>query len=162
VSERDFISVRQSSGNATLQEIGAGFVPTLRLANGSEYPPQGSVEFVDNQVDPNTGTIAIRARFPNKEGLLLPGETVTALIRRNEARLVPVVPIAAVEESNEGKFVLIVDPADKIVVRPIKVSVQVDQDWVVEEGLTPGERVVVEGSQKVQPGMVVKPVEATR
>jgi membrane fusion protein, multidrug efflux system len=160
VSERDFVSILQQAGTTRLEEVGAQFVPTLRLPNGTDYPSPGKVEFADNQVDANTGTIAIRALFANQQGILLPGETVNVVVRRAEAKLLPVVPVAAVQETGAGKFVLVVDADNRIEQRVVKPGPQVGQDLAIEEGLKPGERIVVDGLQKVQPGMAVTPAPA--
>lgn len=160
VSERDYVSQTTEAGGASLQQMGAQFVPTLQLSNGADYAQPGKLEFIENQVDPNTGTIALRAVFPNPEAVLVPGETVNITVRPAQSKLQPVVPISAVEENRDGKFVLLVDNANKVVRQPIKAGPQVDQNWAVEDGLKGGERLIVEGLQKVQPGMTVNPVQA--
>lgn len=159
VSERDILDVRQRAGTASQQEINAGFLPTLRLANGTTYPEQGKIEFLGNEVDPATGTVPIRALFPNPNGDLLPGGTASVVIRPAESKELPVVPIAAVLETRNGKSVLVVDADNRVEMRPIKAATQVGQNWAVDEGLRPGETVVVEGLQKVRPGMIVQPVQ---
>jgi membrane fusion protein (multidrug efflux system) len=161
VSERDFISTVAEESGATLQQLGAQFVPTLQLANGAAYPGPGRMDFADNQVDPNTGTIALRALFDNRESILLPGETVEVTVQRVPAKVMPVVPISAVEESKDGKFVLLIGQGNKIEQRPIKAELQVGQNWAVENGLKGGETIVVDGLQKAQPGMVVTPVRSS-
>lgn len=158
ISERDFISTVAEKRGADLQQIGMLFVPSLQLANGVEYPNPGRMDFADNQVDPNTGTIALRALFDNKEGILMPGETVDVTVQRVPAKMMPVVPISAVEDSKDGKFVLLVGLGNKVEQRPIKVGIQVGQNWAVESGLKGGETIVVDGLQKIQPGMVVTPI----
>jgi membrane fusion protein (multidrug efflux system) len=160
ISERDFVSQVTQSAGATLDQIGAQFVPALQLSNGADYNQSGKLEFIENEVDPNTGTIALRAVFPNPEGILLPGETVNVTVRRAESNIQPVVPMSAVEEDRDGKFVLLVNEANKVVRQPIKVGVQVGQSWAVDEGLKGGERLIVEGLQKAQPGATVNPVAA--
>jgi membrane fusion protein (multidrug efflux system) len=161
ISERDFISTISDAGGATLPQISAGFVPRLQLANGTDYPSAGKIEFVDNQVDPNTGTIALRALFSNADGILLPGETVNVTVRPAQAKVMPVVPMSAVEENKDGKFVLVVDDQNRITLRPIKATLQVGQDWAVADGLKGGETIVTEGLQKVRSGMVVNAVRAS-
>jgi membrane fusion protein (multidrug efflux system) len=160
ISERDFVSQITSASGATLDQIGAQFVPALQLSNGADYNQDGKLEFIDNEIDPNTGTIALRAIFPNPEGILLPGATVNVTVRRAQSKLQPVVPISAVEENRDGKFVLLVDDANKVARQMIKTGVQVGQNWAVEEGLKGGERLIVDGLQKVQPGMTVNAVPA--
>jgi membrane fusion protein (multidrug efflux system) len=160
ISERDYVSQIAAAGGATLEQIGAQFIPALQLSNGTDYAQPGKLEFIENEVDPNTGTIALRAAFANPEGFLVPGETVNVTVRRAQSKVQPVVPIGAMEENRDGKFVLLVDSGNKVVQQPIKVGTQVGQNWAVEDGLKGGERLIVEGLQKVQPGMTVSPVDA--
>ena len=114
------------------------------------------MEFADNTVDPATGTIAVRALFDNPQGLLVPGQYVTVLLSKGKARTLPVVPQAAVQEDREGRFVFVVDEENRVVVRRIETGPLVGAGWAVESGLEPGERVIVQGVQKVRPGLVVK------
>jgi membrane fusion protein (multidrug efflux system) len=160
VSERDFIAVTREESGATPAEISVGFVPRLRLADGSAYPQPGKVDFVDNEVDPATATIAVRAVFPNPKGILLPGETVNVVVRPAQGKEMPIVPMSAVQESRDGRFVLVVDAQNRVEARPIKTGAQVGQAWTVEEGLAPGETIIVDGLQKVKPGIVVQPARA--
>jgi membrane fusion protein (multidrug efflux system) len=161
VSERDFITVAQEQQGATPEQVNAGFVPTIRLPNGTIYPEQGKIEFISNEIDSTTGTLPVRASFPNPEGLLLPGGTVLVRVRPAEGRRMPLVPIQAVQENRQGKFVLVVGADDRVEQRPIKASQQVGQNWAVEEGLKADERVIVEGLQRVRPGVQVQAVPAT-
>ena len=160
VSERDFVTVGQQQKGATAEQINAGFVPTLELPNGTTYPEEGRVEFVGNEIDPATGTVPVRATFPNKAGLLLPGGTVLVRVRPAESRSMPLVPIQAVQETRDGRFVLVVGADGRVEQRPIKATQQVGQNWAVEDGLKAGESVIVEGLQKVRPGAQVQAVPA--
>ncbi|HKI81186.1 MAG TPA: efflux RND transporter periplasmic adaptor subunit, partial [Pseudodesulfovibrio sp.] len=132
----------------------------LRLADATAYGETGEVDFVDNQVDPTTGTVAVRARFPNPDGTLLPGQYVTVLVKKNEPKIMPVVPQAAVLTSQEGRSVLVVDAENKATPRPITIGPTVGTMWAVESGLQAGEKIIVQGIQKVRPGQVVEPVAA--
>ncbi|HYZ31765.1 MAG TPA: efflux RND transporter periplasmic adaptor subunit, partial [Crenalkalicoccus sp.] len=136
------------------------FVPQVELASGESYPESGRIGFIDNEVDPSTGTVAVRAVFPNPERILLPGQFVNVVIHPEQSEMLPVVPVSAVQEDRQGKFVLVVGQDDRVELRRIEADRQVDQNWVVQKGLQPGETVVVQGLQKVQPGMVVRPVPA--
>ena len=160
IDDRALVQVKMKSGGASQEELNARFVPALRLADGSMLPDQGKIDFVNNQVDPATGTVPVRASFPNARHLLLPGQFVTVVIHPEQKQQLPTVPVAAVQEDKDGKFVLVVGPDNKVEQRRIVANRQADQDWVVEQGLRPGEQVIVEGVQKVQPGGVVKPVPA--
>jgi membrane fusion protein (multidrug efflux system) len=158
VDDRALTAAKQRAGDLTQAEINAKFVPQIRLGSGDMYQETGKVDFIDNEVDPNTGTVAVRAIFPNPKRLLLPGQFVTVMIHPEETARRPVVPVAAVQEDRQGKYVLLVGPDNRVEQRRITADRQVDQEWVVESGLREGETVIVQGLQKVRPGIVVNPV----
>jgi membrane fusion protein, multidrug efflux system len=160
VSERDFISVVQQGHGTALDRIKAGFIPTIRLANGTIYAEQGRIDFAGNEVDLATGTLPVRASFANPAGALLPGGTVSVRVRPAETRRMPLVPVQAVQENRQGKFVLVVGADSRVEQRPIKATLQVGQNWAVEDGLRAGEIVIVEGVQKVRSGAQVHAVPA--
>lgn len=162
VSERDVIGVQEEFKGKTTEQIRAAFVPTLRLANGRTFDQTGAIEFVGNEVDKSTGTVPIWIRFDNPQALLLPGGTVFVNLRPAASRLLPVVPMSAVQETRTGKQVLVVTAEDKIEERPITATTQVGQSWAVESGLKAGETIVLDGFQKVRPGMTVAPVRAAK
>jgi membrane fusion protein (multidrug efflux system) len=135
------------------------FVPRLRLSNGAEYPQPGQFDFVDNRVDPSTGTIAVRAVFHNPKKLLVPGLFVTVVLQSTEARPALLIPQAAVQEDQGGRFVLVVGADSKAEVRRIETGARVGVLWEVTSGLAAGERVIYEGLQKVRPGGAVSPTE---
>jgi len=164
ISERDLMNFAEQQLEKG-KPIGVGdfdAVIELRLANGSMYGQQGKLDFIDNRVDPTTGTIAVRAVFENPDHLLLPGQFVTAIVRAGETEDVMLIPQAAVQEDQAGRFVLVVDTQDKIETRRVLTGRQHGSEWVIEQGLSPGERVVVEGLQKVRPGVVVNPTQQSR
>ena len=151
VGEREYLNYREAvaAGNAE------DFTPQILLANGKLYPHKGTIDVVNNEVDPATGTISIRLKFPNPERLLLPGQYVNVLLIQVQPKRRVVIPQSAVQENQAGPFVLIVDGEGKIESRPIKTGARVGTGVVVEEGLVPGETLVVEGIQKVRPGAKV-------
>lgn len=166
-----FVNFSQSSAYllAIRQEIAAGTlkVPelgkvgvTLLLEDGSTYPYAGHLDFLDLSIDQATGTAAVRAEFPNPEQILLPGQFVRARI---EAGIRPhgfSIPQRAVILSPTGASVLIVGEGDTIAARPVKLGDQRGDQWVVLEGLNDGDRIVVDGIQKVQPGVHVRVLSA--
>ncbi len=129
----------------------------LILADGSVYPQKGSFAFADRQVDVKTGTIKVAVIFPNPGNFLRPGQygkVRVATSVRKDALLVPQRAVAEVQ----GKYmVAVVGPDNKADIRPVKTAERVDSLWVILEGLKPGEKVVVEGIQKVRPGSPVNP-----
>ena len=129
----------------------------LILADGSVYPHLGSFYFADRQVDVGTGAIRIAGLFPNPGNILRPGGygKVRAVIRLQQNALV--VPQRAVSELQGGYQVAVVGPDNKVSIRTITVGDRVGSEWVISEGLKPGERVIAEGIQKVRPGVQVNP-----
>ncbi|NYZ16464.1 efflux RND transporter periplasmic adaptor subunit [Azospirillum sp. RWY-5-1] len=158
VSDRQLLDVLQQTGAGSPAELTDRFVPTLRMANGTLYDQPGRVEFVDNRVDPQTGTIRVRARFTNPQALLLPGQYVNVVVRPEQTAQRPVVPVDAVQRNREGAYVLVVGADDVVQARPVTLGTQQDQVYAVRDGLQPGERIVVQGQQKLRPGMRVNPV----
>jgi RND family efflux transporter MFP subunit len=129
----------------------------LILADGSVYPHTGTFYFADRQVDVGTGAIRIAALFENPGNILRPGGygKVRAVIRLQQNALV--VPQRAVSELQGGYQVAIVGPDNKVSIKTVTVGDRVGSDWVIADGLKPGERVVAEGIQKVRPGVQVNP-----
>jgi len=129
----------------------------LILADGSTYPHEGSFYFADRQVNESTGAIRIAGLFANPANILRPGGygKVRAVIRTQQGALL--VPQRAVSELQGGYQVAVVDAQNKVNIRTVQVGDRVGNQWVIAEGLKPGERVVAEGIQKVRPGMPVNP-----
>mgnify|MGYP000949220829 CR=1 FL=1 len=128
----------------------------LILVDGSTYPQQGKVAVFNRQADPTTGTFKIAALFPNPRNLLRPGQYGKVRAIMSVAKGAVLVPQRAVTEM-QGKFLVAVVGADnKVEIRPVTVGDRVGSDWLISEGLKPGERVIAEGTQKVRPGMLVE------
>ena len=160
VSERSYLDYQKQAEQAVRDgKPRPESVPRLRLSNGFEYPHPGRFDFVDNRVDPTTGTIAVRAVFPNRDKLLVPGLFVTVVLRSTEPKPALLIPQAAVQEDQGGRFVLVIGPESKAEVRRIETGARVGISWEVTSGLAEGERVIYEGLQKVQAGSVVAPTE---
>lgn len=131
----------------------------LILEDGTIYPLEGILQFKDVTVDPTTGSVILRAIFPNPKGVLLPGMFVRAVIREGVNKQAILIPQQAVFRDPKGNpFVYIVDRENKVQIRPIKVDRAIADKWLVSEGLQPSEQVIVEGFQKIMPGVAVKPV----
>src|SRR5579875_270591 len=137
---------------------GASPIPLkLILPNGATYRYQGRILFADRQLDPQTGTLQVVGAFPNPAGILRPGETarIRAVTELKKGALL--VPQAAVTELQGGYQVAVVGPGNKISIRSVQVGPRVGTLWMITEGLKMGERVVVEGTEKVRDGMAVTP-----
>jgi membrane fusion protein (multidrug efflux system) len=159
LSEQEYLRIadrlNRAGGSATPWTAGANL--TLFLADGSEYPKPGRYLAVDRQVDPKTGTIRISATFPNPGNRLRPGQygRVRAETRVLDRALL--VPQRAVQEM-QGNFQVRVLASDNTVhTRTVKLADRIDSRWLVEDGLEPGDRVVVEGAQQVKDGAPVNP-----
>lgn len=131
----------------------------LILEDGTVYPLEGTLQFKDVTVDPTTGSVTLRAIFPNPKGVLLPGIFVRAIIREGINKQAILVPQQAVFRDTKGNpFVYIVDNENKVQIRPIQIDRAIGDRWLVSEGLQSGEQVVIEGVQRIIPGVQVKPV----
>ena len=127
----------------------------LTFTDGTEYPVPGYIDFLAFSVDQQTGTVALRAEFPNPEGLLLPGEFVRAQIYAGAIQKGIMVPQRAVTLTENGGSVFVVDGNGKAAVRPIELGAMVEGRWIVESGLQPGDVVIVSNLQKIRPGVPV-------
>ncbi len=129
----------------------------LGLANEDGYPHEGQLDFVDNQIDPNTGTIRTRAVFSNKSRALTPGLFARVKLVGDHKRKALLVRDAAIGTDQDRKFVLVVGPGDTLVYRPVVPGRLVDGLRIIDSGLQPNEKVVVNGLMRVRPGMKVAP-----
>ena len=130
----------------------------LILADGSPYGHNGELDFADRAFNPASGTLTLRAVFSNPEGLLRPGMNTRVRIIQEVARNALLIPQKAVTELLGKQFVAVVGEGDKVEQRPITTGARLGELWLVQSGLKAGERIVVEGVQKAQAGVVVKPV----
>lgn len=143
------------------KDVRSDFVPELVLPNGETYDSKGTISFVDNQVDPQTGTIAVYADFANPAYVLVPGQFVTVTVEIGQPQTLPVIPAGAVLQDKQGPYVLVVGTDDRAQIRRIETAKKTASGWAVSKGLTQGETIIVDGIQKVQPGMVVNPQTAS-
>ena len=152
VGEQEYLALTRGGGNdlAKLQL-------ELILADGSTWPHKGKFSFADRQVSPSTGSIQLTGLFPNPGNTLRPGQygRVRAAIGTSAGALV--IPQRAVMELQGSNQVAVVDSANKVSIRSVKVGDRIGKMWIVAEGLRVGERVVAEGVQKVRSGMQVSP-----
>ena len=158
-SANDLLSLRRSLS-------GSGLVPAratvrLKLGDGSDYPHTGTVEFTEAVVDPATGTVTLRARFPNPEGLLLPGMFVRATFAQAIDTGAFLIPQPAVTRDPKGTAtVMVVGQGNKAVQRTVTAERTQGGSWVVTGGLRNGDRIIVQGLSKLRPGQSIKPVPA--
>ncbi|MCH2219674.1 MAG: efflux RND transporter periplasmic adaptor subunit [Dechloromonas sp.] len=134
----------------------------LLLADGSTYAQSGTLDFADRALDAATGTLTLRAVFPNPEGLLRPGMNTRVRIVYEVAQNALLIPQKAVTELLGKRFASVVGAGNKVEQRPIKTGARIGEKWLVEDGLKAGEIIVIDGLQKARPGSVVKPLAATK
>lgn len=151
LSSEDYASISSIDENANAKRR-----VELYFQNGDKYNLDGVQDFLDNKVDQSTGTVTMRATFQNKDNKLLHGEFVNVKLYANHPVIVPVVPIVAVQENQEGKYVYTIDETGMPKLTYIKVQGQSGDNWIVKDGLKAGDRVIVDGILKVTPGTPVK------
>ena len=152
----DYLRSKERNVNLGHQDPTRGWNPyiTVTLADDSVYPYEGLVDFADPQVDPQTGTFSVRAEMPNPDHVLLPGQ-----FTKVKLLLDVVVPSKAVIIEKGGAFIYVIRPDNVAERRFIELGPETDNMMIVERGLIPGERIVVEGYHKLMPGMTVEIVE---
>jgi RND family efflux transporter MFP subunit len=154
ISEQQYLMFATSRKDGDKHE---GPPPQLILADGSTYPHGGTFLFADRQVDVKTGTIKVAIQFPNPGNLLRPGQfaKVRAIVKVKPGALL--VPQRAVTEMQGRRLVAVVKPDNTVDIRPVKPAETIGTQWIIDEGLKLGDRVIVEGIQKVRPGAKVEP-----
>jgi membrane fusion protein (multidrug efflux system) len=154
VSVRDLEAIREARRN---EEGGMAKIDIrVRLPSGQEYTQRGVWNLTDPQVDPQTDTLIMRATIPNPDRTLTDGQFVTAIIRERQEAPRLVVPQAALQVDQSGYYVLVVNDQHKVEQRRVQTGPQLGTDVVVTSGVKEGEKVIVDGIQKVRPGQVVQ------
>ncbi|MCK5539942.1 MAG: efflux RND transporter periplasmic adaptor subunit [Deltaproteobacteria bacterium] len=157
ISENDLTAIQATLKDSSDQKKIRSLVPQIKLLNNKVLENSGQIDFIDNVVDRQTGTIAVRAVFDNSKGHLLPGQYVTIMISQSQGEKLPVTPQAAVLQDREGRYVLVVDQQDQVVKQRITTGSLVSGNrWAVTSGLKVGDLVIIQGLQKVKPGQTVK------
>lgn len=159
-SSQEFLRLQQELASGRLQRQPGSVPVSVILSDGSLYPHPGTLAFSDLTVDQTTGAITLRAIVPNPDRQLLPGMFVRARINLGSDPQGLTVPQQAVSRTPRGEATaLVVDQDNRVEVRHITVSTASSDRWVVTSGLKPGERAIVSGLQRAQPGMKVVPVD---
>lgn len=161
-SSLDGLKLRREIQEGRLKTSGPNAAKvTLVLEDGRPYGEQGKLQFTDVTVDQTTGSVTIRALFPNPDRVLLPGMFVRARIEEGVNDNAFLVPQVGVQHDQKGQAtVLVVNQDNKVDLRPIQTSGTQGQDWIVDAGLNAGDRVIVQGTEKVRPGAPAKAVDA--
>lgn len=161
-SSAELLRLKRDLAEGKLQRVAGKAVPVrLVLEDGSEYASEGRLEFSEVSVDSDTGSVTLRAVFPNPSGALLPGMYVRAQLTQGEVANGILVPHAAVSRDPRGTaLVMVVGAEDKVESRPVTAAISRGDKWLITDGLAAGDKVIVNGLQKIRPGATVKPQEA--
>jgi membrane fusion protein (multidrug efflux system) len=152
ITQRELLEARRDSSAS-----GDGLVVRLRLADGSLYKDKGKLDFIDVTADAKTDGQMVRAVFDNKDGLLTDGQTVRVIVEGEKVPTVVAVPQAAIAQDQSGPYLFIVTDKNVAEQRRIKIGVARDGLVAVTEGLKAGEKVIIQGQQRVRQGMTVNP-----
>jgi membrane fusion protein (multidrug efflux system) len=156
-SGSDLLRLRQAVAKGVMKRADTAKVE-LMLEDGGAYAQTGKIFFTDMAVDPDTGSVSLRAEFPNPKRDLLPGMFVRIRFPEAVAKNVFRVPQRAVQAGPQGQYVMVVGAESKVTPQPVKTAGMAGTDFVISGGLKGGEQVIVNGLQKARPGTVVKPV----
>ncbi len=157
-SSVEVLKLKRALDSGALKRVDGQAEVALLLEDGTEYKHKGKLLFSDMSVDPSTGSITLRAEFPNPSRLLLPGMYVRVRLEQAVASNAITVPQRALQRNPQGAAVMIVGADGKVAMRPVTVGDAQGDYWIITEGLKGGEQVIVEGVQHAQPGAVVKAV----
>jgi RND family efflux transporter MFP subunit len=162
ISDREYLEVVRalSPTNEGFATDAAAYQPRLKLPDGTEYDQPGKIAFLDNTIDPATGTIAVYAEFPNPQLKLVPGQFVQVAVQAGESVQLPVVPASAILQDQQGAYVFGLGEGNRAEIRRVTLGQRVGTDWAVTSGLAQGEIVIVSGIQKVEAGIAVTPQPA--
>ncbi|MFO1160871.1 MAG: efflux RND transporter periplasmic adaptor subunit [Reyranellaceae bacterium] len=154
VTQRELLDARRDKA------AGDPLIVRLRLADGSIYDEKGTLDFIDVTVDPKTDGQIVRATFPNKDGLLTDGQTVRVIIEAEKPQTVVAVPQQAIALDQTGPYLFVVNDKNVVELKRVKTGVARNGLLAISEGLKPGEKVIVQGQQRVRQGMTVAPSAA--
>ena len=161
-SSNDYLRLKQELANGTLKQENGKAKVELVTNDGMKYPQSGTLEFSDVTVDQTTGSITLRAIFPNKDMTLLPGLFVRAKLEEGTNPNALLVPQQGITRTPRGEATaMVVGEGDKVEVRSLTASQAIGDKWLVTDGLKAGDRVIITGLQKVRPGAQVKAQEVT-
>jgi membrane fusion protein, multidrug efflux system len=152
ISESEYLKYRTQFLNGREDSL------QLMLADNSAFPYKGRIANSQNQVDPRTGTLELQARFPNPKHTLLPGQFGRVRFQTEIRKGALMVPQRAVQQMQTLQTVYTVEANNQVTARPVVTGPRVGEDWIIETGLTAGDRVVVEGLSRIRPGVTVRPM----
>jgi membrane fusion protein (multidrug efflux system) len=156
VTQRELLAVRkEAAASGSPNE----YVAYIRLADGSRYPDPGKIDFLDVKANPGTDTTQVRTIFPNPDRILVDGQLVSVIIETAKSEMSLLVPQQAMQIDQTGPYVLVVDKENKVQVQRVELGAVRGGRVIVRKGLLAGERVIIEGIQRVRPDQVVAATE---
>jgi len=156
VTQRELLEARRDASTGGPDSL----VVLLKLADGSIYKEKGKLDFIDVTADPRTDGQIVRAIFQNKDHALTDGQTLRVIIENEKAPTAIVVPQAAIATDQTGPYLFVVNDKNVVEQRRVKTGISRDGMLVIDDGLKAGEKVIIQGQQKVRPGMTVAPAAA--
>lgn len=154
ISENDYLKYRKMIDAGEMKNPDVQFI----LSDGSIFPETGRIDFADRTVDPSTGSLLVQAVVDNKTRILKPGQYVKVRFIYSEMENAILVPQQAINQLQNIYQVFVVNDSSKIRPRPVKTGARIGSNWVIEDGLKPGEKVALIGNAIIKPGMVINPV----
>src|SRR4051812_13335316 len=154
ITENDYIRFSQKMDKDKVKNLEVQFI----LNDGSVFPETGKLDFANREIDPATGSLLVQATVENKTKLLRPGQYVKVRFKSDEIPNAVLVPQQAINQMQSIYMAFVVNDSNKINPRPVKTGIRTGSNWVVTEGLKPGEKVALVGNTIIKPGMVIKPV----
>ncbi len=154
----DITKLRKAFASGRSKSLGLSIPVRIELDDGSELPQQGRLLFSDLTVDQTSGQVNVRAKVPNPDGTLMPGMYVRGRIAQEQVGSAVLLPQQAVQRNTQNDSVMVVGADGKPAVRVVKLGGNENGNWIILDGLKPGEQVIVDGFQKIRPGLTVKPV----
>ncbi len=155
ISDREYLEVvraLQPNNNQGIVADEKAYRPRLQLPDGTEYDQQGKIAFIDNTVDPTTGTIAVYSEFPNPQLKLVPGQFVTVTVEAGQPVELPVIPAVAILQDQEGPYVFVLGDGDHAVIRRVTLGQRVRTDWAVNPALPAANSSSFQDSRESRPG----------
>ena len=154
ITENDYLKFSQKMDKEKLRNLEVQFI----LNDGSVFPETGKLDFANREIDPTTGSLLVQAVVENKSRLLRPGQYVKVRFKSDEISNAVLVPQQAINQMQSMYMAYVVNDSNKINPRPVKTGVRSGSNWVISEGLKPGEKVALIGNALIKPGSVIKPV----
>ena len=155
ITENDYLKYSQQMSKKQLQNLEVQFV----LNDGSIFPETGKLDFANREIDPSTGSLLVQAVVENKTRLLRPGQYLKVRFKSAEIPNAVLVPQQAINQLQNIYMAFVVGDSNKINPRPVKTGNRVGSNWIITEGLKPGEKVALVGNMIIKPGMIIKPIE---